>query len=86
MESQQHPLIQTGSVQITRDGFTSPAVQLQLLRVWSVRIWFCQDVTVAIFVKGMLQWVTMRRQALGGEQRVAVMGEDEKYVIVMNLH
>lgn len=75
VQGQQHPLIQTGPVQISGDRFASPAVQLKLFWVWGMGVWFGQDVTVPVFIKGVLQRVTMRRQTLGWEQRVAAMRE-----------
>lgn len=65
MQGQQHPLIQAGPVQVTRDGFASPAVQLQLLRVWSVRIRLGQDVAVAVLVEWVLERVAVGGQPLG---------------------
>lgn len=65
MQGQQHPLIQTGSVQVTGDGFARPAVQLQLLRVGSVRIGLGQDVAVAVLVEGVLERVAVGGQPLG---------------------
>lgn len=61
VQGQQHLLIQTGPVQISRDWLASPAVQLKLFWVWGMGVWFCQDVTVPVFIKGMLQRVTVRR-------------------------
>lgn len=65
VQGQQHPLIQAGPVQVTRDGFARPAVQLQLLRVRSVRIRLGQDVAVAVLVEGVLQRVAVGGQPLG---------------------
>lgn len=65
VQGQQHPLVQTGPVQITGDGFARPAVQLQLLRVRGVRIWLGQDVAVAVLVEGVLERVAVGGQPLG---------------------
>lgn len=65
VQGQQHLLVQTGPVQISGDRFASPAVQLELFRVWGMGVWFCQDVTVPVFIEGMFERVTVRRQPLG---------------------
>lgn len=65
MQGQQDSFIQAGSVQIPRDWFSCPAVQLQLLRVGCMGVGLGQDVAIAVLVEGVLQGVPVGGQALG---------------------
>lgn len=71
MQGQQDSLVQAGSVQVPRNGLPRPAVQLQLLWVRRVGVWFRQDVAVAVLVEGVLQGVPMGGQTLGRKEWVA---------------
>lgn len=70
MQGEQHSLIETRSVQVSGDGLSRPAVQLQLLWVGCVWVWLGQDVAIAVFVKRVLKRIAVRRQALCCKQRV----------------
>lgn len=64
VQRQQDSFIQAGSVQIPRDWFSCPTVQLQLLRVGGVGVRLGQDVAIAVLVEGVLQGVPVGGQAL----------------------
>lgn len=70
MQCQEDSLIQAGSVQVPRNWFSCPTVQLQLFRVGGVGVRLGQDVAIAVLVEGVLQGVPVRGQALSCEQRV----------------
>lgn len=61
MQRQEDPFIQAGSVEVPRNWFSCPAVQLQLLRVGCVGVGLSQDVTIAILIEGVLQGVAVGR-------------------------
>lgn len=65
MKSEQDSLIKTGSVQVSGDWFSCPAVQLQLLWIRCMRVRLGQNVAIAVFVKRVFKGIAMRRQALG---------------------
>lgn len=70
MQCQEDPFIQAGSVQIPRDWFSCPTVQLQLFWVGCVGVRLGQDVAIAVLVERVLQRVPMVGQALSRKQRV----------------
>lgn len=70
MQGQEHSFIQAGSVQIPRNWFSCPTVQLQLFWVGCVGVRLGQDVAIPVLVEGVLQRVSMRGQALSRKQRV----------------
>lgn len=71
VQRQEDPFVQAGSVEVPRNGFSCPTVQLQLLWVWRVGVGLSQDVPIPVFIEGVLQGVTVGRQALRRKQRVA---------------
>ena len=78
MQGQQDSLVQTGSVQVSRNGLPCPAVQLQFLRVRCMGVRFGQDVAVPVLVEGVLQGVAVGRQTLGRKERVAAGERDRQ--------
>lgn len=61
VQGQEDSFVEAGSVEVPRNWLPCPAVQLQLLWVRSVGVGLSQDVTIAVFIKGVLQRIAMGR-------------------------